>query len=68
MGIFLINNWDLVRCESESYSGSGETRWTTEDKMDAETFSELCQESDVDGSEFPQCKRVKVVLRIFLFT
>ena len=27
-----------------------------EDEMDGETCSESCQDSDVDGSEFPGCK------------
>ena len=27
-----------------------------DDKMDGETCSEWCQDSDVDGSEFPGCK------------
>ena len=29
--------------------------------MDAETCSELCQDSDVDGSEFPECRGGGVV-------
>ena len=27
-----------------------------DDKMNGETFSESCQDSDIDGSEFPECK------------
>ena len=27
-----------------------------EDVMDAETCSESCQNSDIDGSQFPGCK------------
>ena len=27
-----------------------------ENEMDTETYSESCQDSDIDGSEFPGCK------------
>ena len=47
----MASNWSGDEVDDVQRMSEGE-----DDEIDGETSSESCQDSDVDGSEFPGCK------------
>ena len=52
----LFGVWGMSICSRDKVDYVQEMPEGKEYDMDAETCSELCQDNDVDGSEFLECK------------